>query len=138
MDELIKKLAKVNSFKLNIKYTGSLIFKLDVDYEDGLSQGLGGLVLDNYNIVTGERIGTAYGCEMIRQLMLTLDVDDFNEVKNKIIYVLGEGEGFQFKAKGIETLNVYGNVKTLIFDDVREMFQSLINDKESDKESDNA
>ena len=122
MGDLKKKLAKISKFKLNVNDRGILMFWIDVDYEDGLSQGVGGLVLDEYlegnNGSLGKRVGTAYGCEMIRQLMLTLEVDDFNDAKDKIIYILGEGEGFSFKPKGIQTLSVYGNKKSLVFDDL--------------------
>jgi len=134
MSELIKKLAKINNFQLTIKERGVLMFNLHVSYEDSLSQDIGALCLDEYNKETKKIIGTAYGCEMIRQLMLTLDVEDFNDAKNKIIWVVGEGDGFQFKPKGIQTLYVYGDVKKLIFNDVYEMFNPKTKKDESDNE----
>ena len=121
--DLNKELAKISSFNLSIKERGILMFNLTVSYESGCCQNIGGLVLDDYNKDAKQREGTAYGCEMIRQLMIVLDVDDFNDAKDKLIYVLGEGEGFSFKPKGIQTLNVYGNVKTLIFSDIFDKFQ---------------
>ena len=134
MSELNKELAKITDFKLNIQERGILMFHLFVSYESGFSQGVGGLVLDDYiknpnydpsdeKSSRGERVGTAYGCEMIRQLMLTLEVDDFSDAKNKLIYILGEGEAFSFKPLGIQTLSVYGKVKTLIFSDVLDKFK---------------
>ena len=117
-----KELAKIESFKLNISDRGILMFYIFVKYESGCSQGVGGMCLDEYDKETKTRVGTAYGCEMIRQLMLTLKVDDFSDAKDKLIYVLGEGEGFSFKPLGIQTLDVYGDVKTMIFDEVYQKF----------------
>ena len=56
---------------------------------------------------------------MIRRLLETLNVNDFSEMKDQIIWVHGEGEGLGFKPKGIEPLKVSGlNKEPLIFDDV--------------------
>ena len=134
MDIYNRELAKIKKFHLNIKDRGILVFHIDVDYESGCSQSVGGLCLDEFVVnpcydsgdrdsSRGERVGTAYGCEMIRQLMLTLDVNSFDDARDKLIYVLGEGEGLSFKPMGIQTLSVYGKVKTLIFDDIAEQFK---------------
>lgn len=122
--KLNKELAKITSFSLSIKERGILMFNIFVSYENGCGQCVGGLVLDDYNESKKIREGTAYGCEMIRQLMIVLDVDDFSDAKDKLIYVLGEGEGLSFKPKGVQTLSVYGEVKTLIFSDVFNQFNS--------------
>ena len=118
-----KQLAKVKKVNLNIRERGILMFHVMVDYEEGCSQGVGGMCLDDYDEDKKERVGTAYGCEMIRQLMLTLDVDNFEDAKGRIIWVLGEGEGFSFEAKGIQSLNVYGKQKTMIFADIFDQFK---------------
>ena len=60
---------------------------------------------------------------MIRQLLSCLNVDDFSEMKGIHIYVLGEGEGFGFKPKGIQALRDNGG-KSVIFEDVGRMFVS--------------
>ena len=121
-----KQLAKIKSVSFNIRDRGILMFHVFVDYEVGYSQGVGGLVLDDYkeddNGMPGKRVGTAYGCEMIRQLLLTLDVDDFERAKGKIIWVTGEGEGLSFKPTGLETLSVYGSVKKMNFDAIHKEF----------------
>jgi hypothetical protein len=100
------KLAKVTSAKLEIKERGILTFWVSVDYEEGCSQGVGGLVLDTWNESLKRRVGTEYGCEMIRQLLLFFGVDNLNEAKGRIVYVLGEGEGFNFKPHGFKHLHV--------------------------------
>lgn len=101
-----KKLAKISKAHLEIKERGILNFWIHVDYEDGLGQGIGGIVLDAWCKDQEKRIGTAYGCEIIRRLLLELNVNDFSEMSGKHIWVLGEGEGFNFKPTGVQSLKV--------------------------------
>jgi len=113
---LNKQLAKITRASLEIKERGILNFWIHVDYEEGSSQGIGGYALDNYDEDKKTRVGTAYGCEMIRQLLLTLEVNDFSQMKDKMIWVLGKGEGLGFDPKGIKTLNVNDKKgKSIIF-----------------------
>lgn len=114
---MIGKLARISKANLEIQDKGILNFWIMVDYEEGMSQGVGGITLDTYDKVKGDRVGTAYGCEVIRQLLLTLDVNDFSEMKGKMIYVLGEGSGLAFTPKGIKTLQLNGG-KEVIFDKI--------------------
>lgn len=121
-----KRLAKITDAKLEIKERGILNFWIFVDYEDGGSQGVGGICLDSYDKKIERRVGTAYGCEMIRRLLIELNVDDFSEMKNQIIWVYGDGEGFSFKPRGIQRLRVNKNQNyPLIFDDVAREFGVL-------------
>lgn len=117
-----EKLAKVTKASLEIKERGILNFWIFVDYDDGLSQGVGGICLDTYDEKRKERVGTAYGCEMIRQLLLLFNVNCFSEMKGKTIYVIGEGEGLSFKPIGIRIPFKHEN-KTLIFEDVLKNFE---------------
>lgn len=120
-----KQLAKITSAKLEIQERQSLNFWIFVDYEEGCSQGIGGICLDNYDQLSKQRIGTAYGCEMIRQLLLTLNVNDFSEMKGKHIWVYGEGSNFNFKPLGISGLQTDSKdqIKPLIFSEIYEMFK---------------
>jgi hypothetical protein len=102
----MEKLAKITNASLSIKDHGILTFYLSVDYEDGFSQGVGGVALDKWDEDSKSRIGTAYGCEIIRKLLLELDVNDFSEMKGKYIWVFGDESGMNFKPRGIRRLNV--------------------------------
>lgn len=115
------KLAKITKASLEIQERGILNFWINVDYEEGGSQGVGGIALDTFDKVKNERVGTAYGCEVIRQLLLALEVNDFSEMKGKIIWVLGNGEGLGFRPKGIKPLDVNCKNKEIgevIFEDI--------------------
>lgn len=119
----MKKLAKISKASLEIKERGILNFWIYVDYEDGLSQGVGGIALDSYNEDKNERVGTAYGCEMIRRLLIEFNVNDFSEMKDKHAYVLGEGDGFRFTPTGIQSLKTDNpTTKPVIFADVANEF----------------
>ena len=117
-----KKLAKVSKATLEIKERGILNFWIYVNYEEGCSQGVGGLCLDEWDKSSEERVGTAYGCEMIRQLLLLYNVNDFSEMKGKMVWVLGEGKGLSFAPKGRESLSVDGKQQRVIFSEVFEKF----------------
>lgn len=118
-----KQLAKISKASLNIQERGVLNFWIYVDYEEGLSQGIGGIALDEYDKEKDCRVGTAYGCEMIRRLLIELCVDDFSEMVDKHVWVIGEGEGFGFKATGIQALRGDNQKsKPVIFSEIAEMF----------------
>lgn len=118
-----KQLAKISKASLEIQERGILNFWIHVDYEEGYSQGVGGIALDEWCKEKEERVGTAYGCEMIRRLLLELCVNDFSEMKGKHIWVIGGGEGLSFKPVGIQALRG-DNPKSepVMFSEVAEMF----------------
>ena len=99
-----KKLAKITKARLEIKDRGILSFWIQVDYEEGCSQGVGGIALDTWDERKGRRVGTTFGTEVIRQLLICVGVNDFSEMKGKYIWVLGEGDGLSFTPKGIKSL----------------------------------
>ncbi len=123
---MIRKLAKINSANLEIKERGILNFCIQVQYEDNYLQGIGCIALDEFSGKEERRVGAAYGCEMIRLLLLELDVNDFSEVKEQVIWVVGEGEGLRFKPLGIQSLSVNGGKEPLIFDSVLLDMRALV------------
>ena len=118
-----KVLAKIKKATLEIQERGILNFWIHVDYEEGGSQGIGGIALDTFDKDKDSRVGTAYGCEVIRRLLLELRVDDFSEMKGKHVWIYGEGEGFSLKPLGIQSLKG-DNSKTepVIFSDIAKDF----------------
>lgn len=121
----MEKLEKISKATLEIKERGILNFWIFVDYEEGMSQGVGGIALDTYDktVEPPRRVGTAYGCEIIRQLLICLDVNDFSEMKDKMVWIIGEGDGLSFSPKGIRPLRVDSNKNnTVIFDVIAKEF----------------
>ena len=119
-----KQLAKIRKATLEIQERTILNFWIYVDYEDDSgSQGIGGIALDEYDPDKKIRVGTAYGCEMIRRLLLLLDVDDFSEMVGKYIWVYGEGDGLGFKPEGIQPLKTDSDKPPLMLNDVLKEFE---------------
>lgn len=118
-----KALARISSASLDIQDRGILTFYIYVDYEEGMSQGIGGYALDEYNEELGRRVGTAYGCEVIRQLLVVLGVNNFSEMVGKDVWILTEGTGLSVKPLGIQTLRGDGS-KSVIFKDILEQFKT--------------
>ena len=118
-----KQLAKITKASLEIQERGLLNFWIHVHYENGFHQGVGGICLDTWDPAKKQRVGTAAGCELIRRLLLALDVNDFSEMKSKHIWVLGEGDGLGFSPKGIQALSTdKADSKPVIFADVFKEF----------------
>ena len=99
-----KQLAKVTSAALSIQDRGILTFWIFVDYEEGCSQGVGGICLDTYDEGKKRRVGTAGGLEVIRQILLAFKIDNLHELKGRHIWVLGEGEDLSFTPRGVQPL----------------------------------
>lgn len=130
MSDFEKHLARVKSVKTSIKDHGCLTFWVDVEYENGFCQEVGGLTLDDWNKELECRVGTAYGCEMLIQLLKFFNVDDLSDVSNRLIYVVGEEDKtfLGFKPKGLERLRLdhkKNEVNTLIFSDVLDKMVNL-------------
>jgi hypothetical protein len=117
-----KKLAKIRTAGLGIKERGIFNFWIHVDYEGGCSQGIGGIALDTYDKEKKGRVGTAYGCEMIRRILIALNVDDFADMKGKQVWVYGEGGGLSFKPCGIGSLKTEHDKPPVMFADVAQEF----------------
>ena len=114
-----KKLAKIKKASLYTHHS-ILTFSITVKYEYGLHQDVGSFVLDKYEEKKHKRIGTAYGCEVIRQLLLKLKVNDFSEMAGKYVWIYGVGEYMDFKPKAIDLLKVDGGGEPLIFNKIYE------------------
>ena len=123
----MRRLAKISKASLDIQERGILNFWIFVDYEDGGSQGIGGIALDEWDEDKESRVGTAYGCEVIRRLLLTLGVNDFSEMRGKIVWVIGQGEWLSFKPTGIQPLKVDNSEgEAVIFSDILKEFEQVV------------
>lgn len=60
---------------------------------DGWGCWYGGYVLDEYNKELNERIATRQGFQAIIELMKTLEVDKWEDLKGKYVRVEGQGWG---------------------------------------------
>jgi len=121
----MKKLARITHAGLDIKDRGILTFSICVTYEDGFSQGIGQYALDTWDKTLKRRVGTAYGCEMIRQLLTIFDVNNLHEAIGKDIWVLGdEPSVLAFSPTGIKQLRADGG-KTLLFKDIADQFTPI-------------
>ena len=119
-----KELAVIKKAGLNWKDRSIFTFYIDVDYENGWSQRIGTYTLDTYDKNTEERIGTAYGMQMIMELSKVLDVNNLHEAVGQNIFVLGEEPDtpLSFIPVGIQALRS-GTGKKIIFNDVYKKFE---------------
>lgn len=123
--EKLELLAKIEKCNLSFRDTNNiLILNIHVEYEEGMCQNIAGICLDTFDKNLKNRIGTAYGCEMIRLLLEMFQVDNLSELNGKYIYVYGESENggmLSFKPQGFRALKQYGK-KDLNFKNVLEKF----------------
>lgn len=69
---------------------GCLTLWLDLEYGNGTMQGFGGFHFDRSirdALVDDRREGTAYGTEFIRMVMLTVGVENWDDLKGKNVRV---------------------------------------------------
>lgn len=75
--------AVIRSTMLGIEDHGCLSFFLDLDIEDGSGQGFGGWGLDDPYKPNGQfvrRVGTAFGADLILQILNTLEVSSWEKL----------------------------------------------------------
>jgi hypothetical protein len=78
--------AKIDRTFLGIEDHGIFTFILYLDY-GGSGQGYGTHALDNFDKKLEARVGTAFGCEFIMQVLQTVGVYSWEELKGKHIRV---------------------------------------------------
>ena len=104
-----KQLAKIKDARLSMDRNTFLTFWITLNYEGAGHQGFGGYCLDAYDDEKERRVGTAAGCEIIRQLLDMFKVNDFREMKGRIVYAIREegwnsGDNSCSDSKGITLL----------------------------------
>lgn len=87
-----KLLCNIEQVKLNYQDRKIMVLEVWTDIEDGGVLNSFGMVLDTYNETIKQRQGSAYGLEMIRQLLDFFGVNDLSEVKNYKCYLLTDAD----------------------------------------------
>ena len=85
-------LCNVKSVTTNYQDRKILILDVNVELVDGGGLSVFNVVLDTYDKDKQKRVGTAYGCEMIRQTLQFFGVNDPSEIKNYKCYLLTHKE----------------------------------------------
>lgn len=92
---------KIESTMLGTEDHGIFTFCLNVNY-GGSAQGVGLMCLDKpVERYSSERIGTAYGHDLIIRVLKTVGVDDWEQLKGKSLYVIKDEETGHYMAYGI-------------------------------------
>lgn len=81
--------AEIESTFLGFEDHGILTCYLHLRY-DGGGQGFGGFCLDNFSEVDSRRVGSAFGAEFIRQVLLTVGVERWEDLPGQRIRVEAE------------------------------------------------
>ena len=107
---MIKHLCKVTEASLGYQDRKIMVLNLFVNLEDGGSLVVFNNVLDSYDETRKHRVGSAYGCELIRQTLDFFGVSDLHEIKDYYCYVLSDKEYISYSsdAIGIEQLSCSG------------------------------
>ena len=123
MKEINKKLGKIKYSKLSMD-KNIMSLNILVDYDDGLSQNIFARALDEWSDDHQTRLGTIYGCEIIRRLLELFEVNDLSDIKDKIVYITGTGNILSFNPTGIERLSFDGG-KSINWEDVKKLSDEL-------------
>jgi hypothetical protein len=100
-DDLTKQLGCITSADIEIDDHGILTFALMFDF-GGSGQGFAGYALDAWSERDNRRIGTAAGCDLIRQLMTCFRVRRFCDIKGRSAYALRDSTGHNDLIIGVE------------------------------------
>ena len=128
---MIKHLCKVTGASLSYQDRKIMVLNIFVNLEDGGSLAVFNNVLDSYDKTRKHRVGSAYGCELIRQTLDFFGVSDLHEIKDYYCYVLSDKEFISgsLDVLGIEQLGCSDNKNNqnkLLKSDL----EYLINEKE--------
>lgn len=101
MKELEQHNAKITGTALGFADHGIMTFWLSLEF-DGGGVGFGGYALDTYDKEKKERVGWGPSLDCLKEIMETVGVENWEDIKGKHIVV--ESEGFGGKATGIRNL----------------------------------
>ena len=93
--------AKITGTKLGIEDHGIMTFMIYLEW-DGGGIGFGGYALDQYDEALKERVGFSASMDCIKEIMQTVGVENWEDLKGK--YVVVESGGWGSKATGIRNI----------------------------------
>lgn len=96
-----RELGKIKYTRLGSSNHGIFTFLLDFSF-NGMGQGFGTFCLDKYNESLQEREGTAFGCDVIMNLIKFFKVESWEDIKGKEAYVLRGDKGFGGTIRGLQ------------------------------------
>jgi hypothetical protein len=129
-EELFPVIAKAKKAWLGVEDHGILSVNVDFDY-GGSMQGTGHYSLDTHikhtslgskYPVQDKRVGTQWGMEFIRRLLLAMGVDWWSDIPGRTVYVLRDEDGFGGMIRGIRPLPTEPGVE-FIFDDLKVLLE---------------
>jgi hypothetical protein len=91
--------ARIIATMLGLEGNGLMTFVLSVEYKGG-GVAFGGYVLDTYDEKLKKRAGTAVGIDCIREIMDTVGVEKWEDLRGSHVVV----ETFENKATGIRNI----------------------------------
>jgi len=104
-------LAEIEECKLNYQERKALVLNMYFIYEDGMGQGIGGLVLDDWDENKEKRVGTAGGLQYIIDLLDAFEADNLSDLVGKHCFVLSEND----RIKGLRSLREYGQKEVILY-----------------------
>ena len=116
-----KELAKVVDAKIIVERGAFLTFRIKLDYEGPGVQSFGGYALDTYDEEKERRVGTAGGCDVIKQLLSLFEVNTFDKMIGRVVYVLKEDD--KSIIEGLEIPGFDGGGKFLVSEWREEWFE---------------
>ena len=117
-----RELAKIVSTFLGVEDHGIFTATLQIRYEGGGGQGIGGYALDEPVRDADDkfvgRVGTAEGAEFVKKTIDTVGASSWEDLPGKMLYVVRESESLGAKVIGIEGLGFNGKKEPFVFGDL--------------------
>lgn len=113
-----KQLGQVKKAEITFGERGILQFYIEFNFGD--TEQAYARILDDYDSKKKKRVGTAFGLECIIRLMQVFNVENFSEIKDRIVYVYRANDVIV----GIQALAWDGG-KSFLIEDIAKEFGIL-------------
>lgn len=95
MSEILN--ARITSVSLGYEDHGILTFGLGLDISDGTTCVFGGYELDEYDKIQNKRVCCSHSMELLTEIMNTVGVERWEDLKDTYIRVVSNGWGSTIK-----------------------------------------